>query len=210
MITCPPFLSGLKLMASRLLLIRHAETDAAKKRLLVGSTEVAANEEGLARLERFRKIMEPFAPQEWYCSPRKRALQTAAGIMQFCGIDFDIRIDDRLQEIDFGRWEMKSIADISLAEPDMMDAWGEYNSFVFPEGEAVEHFCTRVNDMFSALQRLPAKEIAVVTHGGVIRTMICLALGQSPKNYLLYNVHPGSLSVLDLYRDGGVLAGLNL
>lgn len=197
-------------MATRLLLIRHAETDAAKKKLLVGSTEVNANAEGLQKLDRFRGVLASYAPREWYCSPMKRAVQTAGRIVEACGLSCDVRCDDRLREIDFGRWEMKSIADISLAEPDMMDAWAEYETFVFPEGEAVAEFCSRVADVLSALRRLPVREVAVVTHGGVIRTMICLALGQSPKNYLLYNVHPGALTVMDLYPEGGVLAGLNL
>jgi broad specificity phosphatase PhoE len=197
-------------MASRLLLIRHAETDAAKKRLLVGSTDVDAAAEGLQKLDRFRRVLAPFSPQEWYSSPMKRAVQTASRIVESCGLRCEITVDDRLREIDFGRWEMKGMADISLVEPDMLKAWAEYDDFVFPEGEAVAHFCSRVEDILSALRRLPAKEIAVVTHGGVIRTMICLALRQRAKNYLLYNVQPGSLTVLDLYSEGGVLAGLNL
>ncbi|MDW7772000.1 MAG: histidine phosphatase family protein [Desulfobulbaceae bacterium] len=197
-------------MASRLLLIRHAATDAAEKRLLVGSTEVAAGKAGLRRLARFREVLAPFAPGEWYSSPMKRAVQTASGIVRACGLDCAIEIDERLREIDFGRWEMKSIADLSRTEPDMFDAWAEYENFVFPKGEAVAHFRSRVADVFSTLRTRPAQEIAVVTHGGVIRTMICLALGQSGKNYLLYNVQPGSLTVLDLYPEGGVLAGLNL
>ena len=197
-------------MASRLLLIRHAETDAAKKKLLVGSTEVDAGEEGLEKLDRFKMLMDARAPEEWYCSPMKRALQTADRIVDVCGFDQGVRVDERLREIDFGHWEMRSFADISLSDPDMMDGWAEYDSFIFPGGEAVADFQGRVADVFSALCRLPAREVGVVTHGGVVRTMICLALGQNPKNYLLYNVLPGTLTVLDIYPAGGVLTGLNL
>jgi len=196
-------------MASRLLLIRHAETDAAKG-LLIGSSELDASEAGLLRLDRFREVLAPYAPREWYCSPMKRTMQTAVRIVATCGLDSEIRVDERLREIDFGRWEMKSIADISLAESELLDKWAEYDNFVFPEGEAVGHFRGRVADALSAFRGLPGKEIAVVTHGGVVRTMICLALGQSAKNYLLYNVQPGTLTVLELYSEGGVLAGLNL
>lgn len=191
-------------------MIRHAETDAASRGLLVGSSDVDAGEAGLRKLERFREVLAPFSPGEWYSSPMKRAMQTAATIVENCGLDCEIRVDGRLREIDFGHWEMKSIAEISLAEPDLLDSWAEYDNFVFPEGEAVELFLRRVADVLSAFRRLPAREIAVVTHGGVVRTMICLALGQSTKNYLLYNVQPGSLTVLDMYSEGGVLAGLNL
>ena len=197
-------------MASRLLLIRHAETDAAKKKLLVGSTEVDAGEEGLEKLHRFKRILGSYAPEEWYCSPMNRALQTAEKIIDVCGLDQEVRVDKRLREINFGRWEMRSFTDISLSDPDMVDDWAEYYSFIFPRGDAVADFQSRVADVFFALRRLPAKEVCVVTHGGVVRTMICLALGQSPKNYLLYNVRPGTLTVLDLYPEGGVLAGLNI
>jgi broad specificity phosphatase PhoE len=197
-------------MASRLLLIRHAETDAAQKKLLVGSTEVSAGEEGLERLDRFRRVLEPYTPAEWFCSPMKRALQTAERIVDVCGLDREVRVDDRLREIDFGRWEMRSFADISLSDPDLVDDWAGYDGFVFPGGEAVSAFQGRVSDVLSALHRLPAKEVCVVTHGGVIRAMICLALGKSPADYLLYSVRPGTLTVLDLYPEGGVLAGLNV
>jgi len=197
-------------MASRLLLIRHAETDAAKKKLLVGSTDVDACEEGLEKLARFKRVLKSYGPEEWYCSPMKRALQTAGKLFDICGLDQEVRVDARLREINFGRWEMRSFTEISLSDPDIIDDWVEYDSFVFPEGDAVADFQSRVADVFSALCRLPAKEVCVVTHGGVVRTMICLALGQIPKNYLLYNVRPGTLTVLDLYPEGGVLTGLNL
>jgi broad specificity phosphatase PhoE len=54
------------------------------------------------------------------------------------------------------------------------------------------------------------REVALVTHGGVIRTLICLALGLSPKQYLFFDARPGTVAVLDLYTEGAVLAGLNL
>jgi len=197
-------------MARRLLLIRHAETVAAEKELLVGSTDIDALETGLQRLERLRGVLAPFSPQKLYCSPMKRAVQTASAIRESCGSSCEIKFDERLREIDFGRWEMKSIAEISQAEPGMMSSWAEYDHFVFPGGESVPHFCARVKEALTALRQLPVGDVAVVTHGGVIRTMICLALGQSAKNYLFYTVHPGSLTVLELYPEGGVLSGLNL
>ena len=197
-------------MALRLLLIRHAETAAARKKLLVGATDVDATEDGLAKLTRFEGLLGQYSPEEWYCSPMKRALQTAEQIQMVCGCSGDITVDERLREIDFGIWEMKSFVEIVNEEPERVDDWATFNNFSFPGGDAVIAFQNRVADLFSALQRLPVKEICVVTHGGVIRTMICLALGLELKNYLLFTVQPGSLTVLDVFPEGGVLAGLNL
>lgn len=197
-------------MASRILLIRHAATEAADKKKFVGSTDVEASQDGLARLDRFEAVLEQYRPELWLCSPMKRALQTARKIHALCGGKGEITLDERLREIDFGIWEMKTFSEIVKAEPERVDEWAKYIDFTFPGGEAVVAFQNRIADIFSALQRLPAKEICVVTHGGVIRTMICLALGIDLRNYLLFSVPPGSLTVLDVFPEGGILAGLNL
>jgi len=197
-------------MASRFLLIRHAATEAAGKKLLVGSTDVEASRASLAQLERFKTVLKGYDPEVCLCSPMRRALQTAEKIQAVCGKCAEMTIDERLREIDFGRWEMKSFADISLEEPEFVDDWARFDDFSFPGGDAVLAFRNRIADIFSAMQRLPAKEVCVITHGGVIRTMICLALGLDVKKYLLFTVQPGSLTVLDIFSEGGVLAGLNL
>jgi len=44
----------------------------------------------------------------------------------------------------------------------------------------------------------------------VIRSMICLALGLHPAKYLLFDVRPAALTVIDLHGARGVLTGLNL
>ncbi|MCW5211081.1 histidine phosphatase family protein, partial [Desulfobulbus sp. N3] len=122
--------------------------------------------------------------------------------------------DERLREIDFGRWELQTFADIAAQDEELLPAWNQYLDFTFPEGEAVAAFIQRVEAMLAVFSGMETSAgtntVAVVTHGGVIRTMICLALGISPRNYLLFDVQPASLTVLDLFSEGGVLRGLNL
>ncbi len=119
-------------------------------------------------------------------------------------------MDERLREIDFGRGEQMSFAEIEKKDPELIPAWSRYDDFVFPGGEAVEGFTKRVADMLADFRGGGNKEICIVTHGGVIRTMIFLALGLSPRNYLLFSVLPSSLTVIDLYSEGGVLSALNV
>jgi broad specificity phosphatase PhoE len=56
-----------------------------------------------------------------------------------------------------------------------------------------------------------AREDAVLacTHGGVIRSLICHFLGIPPQNHLLFAVEPASLTTIELFDGGGMLAGLN-
>jgi len=194
-------------MATQLFLLRHGPV-VVEPGALVGSTDVGLNGKGLARLAGLSRQIE--AVDAWYCSPMLRTRQTLDMMRQHISIGKEICYDDRLREIDFGHWEMQSFTDINKADPVLIDSWTDYTGFVFPEGEAVDGFCERVGTMLELFMAHDAEKIAVITHGGVIRTLICLALGISVRNYLLFDVEPASLTVLELFDKGGVLKGLNL
>ncbi|MHB8789342.1 MAG: histidine phosphatase family protein [Desulfobulbaceae bacterium] len=195
---------------TRALLIRHAAIEGAERPLLVGASDVPAGSRGLGELARLAGVLAGFRPEAWFCSPLLRARQTCARLSEFSPAAGSAIVDERLREIDFGRWEMKSFAEIAGVEPELIADWTEYTHFTFPEGEAVAAFCARAAAVLADLRASNHREVAVVTHGGIIRTLICLALGLSPKQYLLFDARPGTMAVLDLYAEGAVLAGLNL
>jgi len=195
----------------RLLLIRHAATDVTESGGLLGATDVDASPAGLTELARLFPLLGAYQPEKWYCSPLKRSVQTAEKLQQMGAVsDQPVKTDIRLREIDFGRWELKPFNEIEAEYPDLIKAWAQYDGFVFPGGEAVADFAGRVANVLDSCRKEGNKQIGVITHGGVIRTMICLALGMNVRNYLLFNVEPASLTIIDLYPEGGVLAGLNL
>jgi broad specificity phosphatase PhoE len=195
------------IMPTQLFLLRHGPT-AAPAGCFVGSTDVALSGNGLTRLDNLIPLLSE--TDSWYCSPMRRTRQTLEQLQQRgCSVDTPV-YDERLREIDFGRWEMQTFADIAAQDEDQLAAWNQYLDFVFPEGEAVADFIARVTTMLAILSESEHKSISVMTHGGVIRTMICLALGISPRNYLLFDVQPASLTVVQLFSRGGVLRGLNL
>lgn len=191
-------------------MIRHAAIDRDMGLLLVGATDVSASQKGLDDLQRLAPVLAGFNPESWLCSPLLRARQSMARLGEFCQTAQTAVVDERLREIDFGRWEMKSFAEIAAVDRELIPGWTEYTDFAFPDGEPVALFCARLASVLADLQVAVHREIAVVSHGGVIRTLICLALGLPPKHYLLFDVKPGSLAVLDLHPEGAVLAGLNL
>lgn len=194
-------------MSTRLFLLRHGPT-AAPKGCLVGRTDTPLSGQGISRLQTLTRHLQEI--DCWYCSPMLRTRQTLDQLRSD-SIPVDNPVyDDRLREMDFGRWEMKNFAEIAATDGWCLEAWKEYVNFVFPEGEAVQEFLQRVREILALFTAADSDSIAVVTHGGVIRTMICLALGISARNYLLFDVQPASLTVLDLFSEGGVLRNLNL
>ncbi len=194
-------------MTTRLYLLRHGATAAAAG-TLVGSTDLPLSGQSLERLtgvsEQLRQV------DNWYCSPMLRTRQTLAILTEKGCTTDSIVYEPRLREIDFGKWEMKTFGEISRSDPDRIADWNRYLDFVFPQGESVQDFKQRIKEMLDMFTATDNDKIAVITHGGVIRTMICLTLGIPVRNYLLFDVQPASLTVLDLYSGGGILKGLNL
>ncbi len=193
--------------STRLFLLRHGPTDAPPGSLL-GSTDVPLSGKGLSQLNGLIGTHLQTV-ERWHCSPLLRARQTLDCLRQHgCPVEQPV-YDSRLREIHFGDWELRSFADIAAADPARIEAWQQYEDFVFPGGEAVADFVSRIKGVLTDIAE-SGGSIGVVTHGGVIRTMICLALGLPPRNYLLFDVQPASLTVLDIFSGGGVLRGLNL
>jgi broad specificity phosphatase PhoE len=38
----------------------------------------------------------------------------------------NVQYDERLREIDFGRWELQSFGDIAAADPELVQVWQQY------------------------------------------------------------------------------------
>ena len=138
----------------------------------------------------------------------RRARETLIPLQE-AGMIREVCFSERLREIDFGDFELKSFAEVARQGADL-EGWLEYTGFSFPGGESIAAFTGRLRSMLDELRGHPAEELLVLTHGGVIRTMLCLLLGIDVKNYLLFRIDYGALCSVELYSDGGVLTGLNL
>lgn len=87
------------------------------------------------------------------------------------------RLDERLREMDFGRWESKRWAEIDRAE---IDAWAaDLADWRPPGGETVREVAGRALGFVEEQRLRGAEQVCAVTHNGVIRTL-CAALWQQP------------------------------
>jgi len=164
---------------------------------------------GVQAAEGLADRLSPYAISECYCSPLLRCRQTAEIIRGKIGCNLIIEND--LAEIDFGRWEGATFTEICRNDPVLVDQWSQNAlEFTFPGGEYNQHFYGRVRDLISRLLGCGKDSVLVVSHGGVIRVMICILLGLSFHEYLLFNIKPATFTVLDVYGESGVLSGLNL
>ncbi len=192
-------------MTQRLHLLRHGSTGAGNR--YIGSTDLPLSPDGAADLEGAADLLQRQEIDAVFCSPMRRCRQTVDRL----GLAPGTEIVEDLREIDFGRWEGLSFAEICATDGELVDRWAQgATDFAFPEGESLRDFLGRIDRIRMMLTATPARRPLLVTHGGVIRHLVCACLGIGPEKSLLFEIKPGRCTVIDIHSAGGVLAGLNL
>jgi broad specificity phosphatase PhoE len=185
---------------SRLLLLRHGETEWNERRILQGQADPPLSALGRQQAETIAGFVDAYAPNLAVTSDLRRARETAA-LVGFT----HARPDPSWREADLGEWTGKSKHVLRAERLDDYRAWRE-GRFSPPGAESFEQLCARVR---SALTSLADHEgtILVVTHGGVVRAACTLLLGLLPGN--LIPVNPASLTVIDVGATRARLRAFN-
>ncbi|MCP3888789.1 MAG: histidine phosphatase family protein [Desulfobulbaceae bacterium] len=188
-----------------LFLLRHGDTGLRGK--YIGATDVGLSVKGRQQASRTGKMLGAFQFDKIFCSPMIRCVETLKLIKQNCpGEQLS-----SLKEVDFGRWEGKDFSTIVAEDPTLVDQWViNPGDFTFPEGESLQQFRGRVADVAKMINETAAAKTLIVSHGGVIRHLLCHLMHLSVENYLLFDIQPGCFSTVQLHEEGGILTGLNL
>jgi alpha-ribazole phosphatase len=155
----------------KLHLVRHPQpvVDAG---ICYGATDVAVAE---AELERVHAILAGAGlPGRLpvYASPLQRCALLARRLQPN-----DVRIDARLAEMDFGRWEMRPWSAIARTE---VDAWAADLLHYRPGGaENVLDVARRVAGFVDTLRAGTIAEALLVCHAGTIRLLLAMRPGLS-------------------------------
>jgi alpha-ribazole phosphatase len=193
------------MMVASLFLLRHGKTTLAGK--MVGSTDVDLAAEGKKQIRSLKGRVQAEKFDRIFCSTMRRCRQTA----ELLALETEITYDKDLKEIDFGVWEGMDFSEIEQNYREHVQRWVEDpESFCFPAGECRKDFITRLENFKNKLISLKEEKVLIITHGGVIRHLICSFLGLSADSYLLFQVSEGLLTSLACFGDRGILTGLNL
>jgi broad specificity phosphatase PhoE len=116
-----------------------------------------------------------------------------------------------LREMDMGRWDGLSAAEIEAREPGAFAEWtAQIGRFPFPDGESLGDLLARAWPAFEAIvERFRGRSIAVVAHGGTNRALLCRALGLPLDRLLAFGQDYGALTVLELMAGHWRLHRLN-
>jgi len=123
-----------------LILTRHGQA-AADDVMLGGRLDLPLTAGGRAEAEALARRLNGVRIDRIFSSPMARALETAQVIATTLAID----VDERLRELDYGRWEGLTHAEIEARDPELWGRW-EYDpaSTHAPGGESGDDVAVRL------------------------------------------------------------------
>jgi alpha-ribazole phosphatase len=193
----------------RLALVRHAEAAEDVRgrcygRLDVGLS-VAGREQCAGLAETFRT--EPVTSV--VASPAVRARETAAAIAALHGLD--VEIVDALRELDFGELEGRAYDEIAASDPDLYEQWMTAPTTVrFPGGESFADLRARADAAVASLVEQHRELVVAVTHGGVVRAVLCTVLDLPPERVFRLAIDPASVTTVEWIGDEPIVRSVNL
>ena len=173
---------------TRLALIRHGITDWNLEKRIQGRIDQPLGDLGRRRLRSFRVPAE-YRNDQWYCSPLKRALETAALL------DLnDCHIEPALIEMNWGDWEGEVLKPLRRKLGDVMrNNESRGLDFCPPGGESPRDVQARLRPWLRQLAK-SNQDSAAVVHKGIIRCVYALACnwdmrGEAPVDFAWDAIH---------------------
>ena len=200
---------------SRIILVRHGETDWNKEGRFQGQIDIPLNETGKNQAQKASNFLKSIDFNKAYSSSMSRPLETAKIILGKKSNLSILKIDE-LSEISHGLWEGKLEKEIKTTWPEMLDKWHqEPENVIMPEGESIEDVSKRSLNAWKNICKNQNKNdiTLVVAHDAVNKTLICNLLGLSYSQIWTIKQGNGGITVIDIFDNpdkDNVLSALNI
>lgn len=114
-----------------------------------------------------------------------------------------LTFDERIKELHFGAWEGRTATELMAEDPIALARfWADPDGHPPPTGEPLSHFQARVLAAWDNIVRsYTGQKILLVTHGGVIRILLCHVQQRPVGKLLEIEVKHGALYTLRVSDD---------
>ena len=192
---------------TRILLVRHGNTDALGKHLSGRMPGVHLNEAGRQQADNLVKRLLEAEISCIYSSPLERAVETATPLAIAKNVQV-ITIQNFI-ELDFGEWTGRSFNDL-----DKNILFQRFNTLrsntIIPGGESMHEAQAR---MISGIQKLcklhPNETIVIISHSDMIKATIAWYSGIPLDLFQRLEISPASISTIEIYEDAIRIVGVN-
>ncbi len=198
--------------AAELWVVRHGESTWNTEGRYQGQADVPLSHIGILQAASLAERLTGKHFAAVYSSDLLRASQTAEAVAERLEGHPQVQQVPGLREIDVGELSGLVIADIRERYPEYLqalvtDPWTTRR----PGGESMQDLYKRCGEALHTLRaRHPGGRVLVVTHGGVVRVAVGLALGGVPEGaWARLSVTNTSITRVLLGENSGTLLGFN-
>lgn len=194
---------------TELWLIRHGESEFNRDGRIQGQLDPPLSPLGRQQARLLAEARSGAGLQAIYSSHLSRATATAEALAEAAGLT--VIPEPRLVEAGFGEWEGLTRGDIQARFPGQMERWqADPIANRPPGGETIEALQNRAMAAVNELTRRHAGErVAIVCHGGTIRSILCGALEMPLTVYPRLRVENTSVTCLLMTPRRTILASFN-
>ncbi|MBI2863096.1 MAG: histidine phosphatase family protein [Chloroflexi bacterium] len=195
---------------TRLLLVRHGQTDWNHSRVFQGHQDTELSELGIRQAECLAERLAGEKIDAAYASDLKRAYHTATiGLKRH---QIEVVPDARLREMYFGAFEGLTAAEIATRYPEDWRRWNDDWANASPLGskDTLRCLTNRVGEFFAEVQQAHKDDtIIVVAHSGTLRAFLCLTLHIDLNFFWQQRLDNASLTIVDTYGDRNIVSLMN-
>lgn len=203
----------------KLILVRHGATKMNQERRIQGVSDLGLNETGRKQAEALARALKDVKVDVIYCSPLRRAQETARAISRFHQVD--VVTLDGLKELDVGEVDGMTYDEMRLSYSDFFNKWmSDFTSVRLPGGGTVpelrDQCCATIGDIVKKHQPKTGakcdedeKVVVAVTHFFPIICIICDALGLDLSYCRRLRLDVASMCTLEFNPERAVLVSYN-
>jgi len=176
-----------------LLLMRHGETAWNREKRIMGDLDVPLSEEGRVQCSAAATLLQGFGIQRIVTSPLLRAAESAGILAAQLGVH--VTSDPRLVEVRFGSWQGKTYEEVA-GDPDYHAFASDPVANATPGGDTVSKVQARGLEGLSSVRA--GECVLFVTHGDIIRTLLCHFLATPLAEYRRIRTDNCGLSAISI------------
>jgi broad specificity phosphatase PhoE len=191
------------------LLMRHGETDWNREGRVMGRNPVELSAQGREQVAAAAEFARGLKLDLIVTSPLVRARQSAAIVAERLG-GVELIEDGRLTEVEYGRWEGMSFQ--SLLKDEFYLQYKEHPvTMATPGGENLAQAQSRgLAAVHDAMRANHGRRVLFVSHGDIIRTVICHYLRLELEHFRRLRVDNATFSALELADNFAEVKFINL
>jgi probable phosphoglycerate mutase len=195
--------------STRILLVRHGETDWNAAGRIQGHSDTPLNAAGRLQARRAAQRLAREPIRALYSSDLARAFETATIIGAPLGLK--VVASPQLRERRYGEWEGLTSTEIQAHYPEQFAIWrARSTDFAPPQGETRNEILTRALAELQMIARRHVREmVVVVSHGGLCYVLINHMLGSIDGDRREFTFGNASIHTLDVTGDQWSVISMN-